>query len=50
MTNPKPPSPEATESPAEGFQVSPRWVFVGVLAIAVGIGCGWIMSSATFLR
>jgi hypothetical protein len=32
------------------FRLSRAWVVIGLLAIALGIGCGLVMSSATFLR
>ncbi len=50
MTSSKPETTDAPQHGEEAFRLSPGWVLVGILAVALGIGCGWIMSSATFFR
>jgi hypothetical protein len=37
-------------APGEKFQLSTGWLLVGLLAIALGIACGLVMSSASLLR
>ena len=32
------------------FRPGPQWIVIGLLAIALGVGCGLVMSSAIFLR
>lgn len=45
------PTEEAEDSASDSaFQLSAPWILIGLLAIALGVGCGLIMSSATFLR
>lgn len=46
----RPPQTDEKNDSEETFQLSPVWMIVGVLAIALGVGCGLVMSSATFLR
>jgi hypothetical protein len=52
-TDPAPQTDEpAGDLPAEEvpFRLSPGWAIVGLLAVLIGIGCGLVMSSATFSR
>lgn len=46
----RPPEEAKEHDSQEVFQLSPAWIFIGLLAIALGVGCGLVMSSATFLR
>lgn len=49
-TSDRPPREAKENDSAKEFQLSPTWVVLGLVAIAIGVGCGLIMSSATFLR
>lgn len=50
MTEPAKSQSDATGDSVESFRLTRVWLIVGLLAIAVGIACGLVMSTATFIR
>ncbi len=44
--------PDSSEKPGSEpeFRLTRGWMIVGLIAILIGVGCGLVMSSATFLR
>lgn len=50
MTAPEEQPQEGEPREDEQFQLSAGWLIVGLCAIALGVACGLVMSSATLFR